>query len=225
MKKSEVIALIKANKNSQTARKINTEGQLKTYDIGLTTLRKLAKQVGRDHDLALQLWNTDVYEARIIGLLIDDPKPITREQAEEQVDDLEQGALGHVFSSCDASLAKTPFVVELAEDWIKSKDKRRRKCGYGLLYEISKMKGKKAPDDAFFLKYVKMIGDNFKKNGSVEGAFSLLGIGKRNVKLNSAALKVAKQIGPIESDKENCDPFDLEDHLTKDHLKRRLGIK
>ena len=225
MKKSEVMALIKANERSQIARKINTEGKLKTFDIGLTTLRKLAKQIGRDHSLALELWNSDVYEARVIGLLIDDPKQITRQQAEAQVEELEQGALGHVFSSCDASLAKTPFVVELAEEWIKSKHRRRRKCGYGLLYEISKMKGKKAPDDAFFLKHIKNIEEAYKKNGSVEGAFSLLGIGKRNVKLNAAALKVAKLIGPIESEDKNCDPFDLADHLSKDHLKRRLGIK
>jgi hypothetical protein len=68
--------------------------------------------------------------------------------------------------------------------------------------------------------------NTYVENGVVEGAYALLCIGKRNKKLNKAALKVAKVIGPIkhESDKK-CEPFDLTSHLTKDHLKRRLGIQ
>ena len=54
------------------------------------------------------------------------------EQAEAQVEELEGGYLAHAFSSCEAPLSKTPFVVELADKWIKSKDTTRRSCGYGL---------------------------------------------------------------------------------------------
>ena len=228
MTKAEVMALLKANRDLQVSNRTKPAAGLKSFGIGLTVLRRLAKQIGRDHALALKLWESDIYEARIIGLLIDDPKQITREQAEGQVEQLEhdQGMLAHVFSSCDAALAKTSFVVELAEDWIDSKDRRRRGCGYGLLYEVSKFKGKKAPDDAFFLKHINRVEEAYCKDGSVAGAFALLGIGKRNPKLNAAALKVAKLIGPIEYNGENnCEPFDLVGHLSKDHLKRRLGIK
>jgi hypothetical protein len=121
---------------------------LKSYGIGLTKLRKLAKQVGTDAKLAWQLWKSKIYEMRILSLLIDDPKTLTMAQAEAQVDDLAGGYLAHVFSSCDATLAKTPFVVELADRWVKSKDVVRKQCGYGLLYEISKNKKKTAPDES-----------------------------------------------------------------------------
>ena len=40
--------------------------------------------------------------------------------------------LAHVFASCDATLAKTSFVVELADKWVKNDDPVRRECGYGL---------------------------------------------------------------------------------------------
>ena len=43
---------------------------LKSFGIGLTQLRKLAKQVGRDHELALKLWDSDVYDAKVIGLIM-----------------------------------------------------------------------------------------------------------------------------------------------------------
>ena len=142
MNKTEVIALLKQHKNDAGVRKWheNSSSPLKSFGLGLTVLRKLAKQIGRDHDLAIKLWNTDIYDAKVVGLLIDDQKRITRTQAEEQVDNLNSSELAHVFSSCDATLAKSAFVVELVDDWVYNSDLVRRRCGYGLLYEVSKSK-------------------------------------------------------------------------------------
>lgn len=226
MNKAQVLELLKASSKGQKAIRTGPRGSTRSYGIGLTELRKIARKIGRDHALALELWKSDVYEARILGLLIDDPKQITRAQAEKQVEDLDEPVLAHVFSSCDASLAKVPYIVELAADWIDSKDKVRRSCGYGLLSEIAGSKKKGAPDDAFFLKYVDRIHQTFLASGKVEGAYALLCIGKRNIKLNAAALKVAREIGPVEYEGDRkCEPFDVAGHLSKDHLKRRLGIQ
>ncbi len=232
MNKTQVMALLKANKNERGIRNWqqygSPTGKLKSFGIGLTVLRKLAKQIGRDHALARQLWGSDVYDAQVIALLIDDPKQITRQQAEAQVQKLDQGMLRHVFSSCDASLAKTPFVVELSGDWIDSKDVARRVCGYGLLYEVSKSKKKNAPDDAFFLERIKHIRKSFaSENRSVLGSMggALMGIGKRNARLNAAALKVAEAIGPIKfSDDNDLEPFNVVKHLTNDGLRKKLGV-
>ena len=56
---------------------------------------------------------------------------------------------------------------------------------------------------------------------------ALVGIGKLNKKLNKAALKVAKKIGPIDFNEGTgkCDPFDPVKHLTSDYLKDKLGLK
>ncbi len=144
MTKTEVIALLKENQNERGIanwKKLGTRGcGLKSFGIGLTQLRKLAKQVGRDHKLALQLWKSEYYDAKVLGLLIDDPKQLSREQAEEQVGQLNAGMLSHVFSSCDATLPKAPFAFELACDWIDHKDAIRRRCAYGLIYALAKNK-------------------------------------------------------------------------------------
>lgn len=232
MNKTEVMALLKANQNEQGIQKWQRDsqsGELKSYGIGLTVLRKLAKQIGRDHRLAMKLCSSDVYDAQVIALLIDDPGQITREQAEEQVEKLEHGHLAHVFSSCDATLAKVPFVVELECDWINSKDSMRRRCGYGLLYEVSKSKKKSAPDDVFFLKHIGYINKSFsKEERSVNHSMgvALMGMGMRNQTLHAAALKVARKIGPLEigSDNSNCEPFDVVKHLTSDVVVKRLGL-
>lgn len=230
MTKTQVLSLLKEHQDERGMtywQKLGRKaGKLKSFGIGLTRLRKLAKQIGRDHKLALQLWNTDVYDAKVLGLLIDDPKQVTREQAEEQVDQLNAGMLSHVFASCDATLAKTPFAFELARDWVASKDAVRRRCGYSLLYELSK-KNPKGMDDEYLLGRIDHIqkaihGEEMWVREAMNTA--LLGIGKRNKTLNKAAIRAAKAIGPVDidyGDDNSCEPLDVLKHLTSDYMKSK----
>lgn len=232
MEERDVLNLLEANKNERGIRSWEQLGYdlggLKTFGIGLTQLRKLAKKIGRDHDLAEALWRADVYDAKVIALLIDDPKMITREQAEKQVEELGRaGQLAHAFASCDATLARTSFVVELADEWTRSSDVTRRMCGYGLVYEISKFKGRKAPDEAYFLGHVERISEAIESEPSnvrMAMGSALMGIGKRTVRLNAAALAVAEAVGPIEfeSASGDCEPFDVAKHLKTDRLKEKF---
>jgi 3-methyladenine DNA glycosylase AlkD len=231
MQTIEVLQLLESEKDERGIEHWEKLGPktrgLRSYGIGLTRLRKLAKQIGRDRELARSLWNTDVSDARILSLLIDDPKTITREQAEAQVDELAAG-MAHVFSSCDATLAKTPFVAELADDWIRTGDQVRRICGYGLLYEASKFTGKKAPAEDFFIEHIRRIDETIDGEPSavrLAMGTALMGIGKRSPRLNEAALAVAERVGPIEFETTSgkCDPFDVAKHLKTDRLKAKLG--
>ncbi len=223
MTKTHVVSLLKENRNERGIahwKRINdADTSLKSFGIGLTVLRKLAKQIGRDAKLAQSLWKTDIYDAKIIGLLIDDPKTITRDQVEQQVEQLGAGMLIHVFSSCDATLTKTPFAFDLAKEWMSSKDEIRRQCAYGLLYELSK-KNPKGMDDAFLLSTIQHIQAKIHSEPmwvreAMNGA--LLGIGKRSPTLNKAAIKAVKAIGPIDvdyGDDNQCEPIDVLKHLT-----------
>ena len=232
MNKPEILAYLKENQDARGIahwEKFKEEsGGLKSFGIGLTKLRRFARTVGRDAGLAKQLWTSNVYEMKIISLLVDDPKFITVEQAERQVEQLQGGLLAHVFSSCDAMLAKTPFVVELADKWIESKDPVRRRCGYGLLYEISRSRKKSAPDDEYFLAHIQRIDGTYANESTqilMSMAGALLGMGKRSKVLNKAALKIAKKIGPIDFDPDGrCDPMDVTKHLTSDYVRNKLGI-
>lgn len=231
MKKSDVMALLEENRNERGVANWENLGEgtggLESCGIGLTQLRKFAKKIGRDHGLALELWETPQHEAKVIGLLVDDPKQLTREQAEKQVEEVGAGMLAHVYSSCDATLAKAPFAFDLATDWIESEDPLRRQCGWGLLYELSKKPKHKGMTDEFCLTCIERIGNSVldevaRVRGSMAAA--LMGIGKRNRMLNKAAIKVAKAIGPVSWDDDtNCEPFDVLKHLTSDYIKQKLG--
>lgn len=233
MTKSEVFALLRKNGNARGIgnwEKLGSAtGGLKSFGIGLTQLRKLAKQVGRDHALALELWETDNHDARLVGLLIDEPKKLTREQAEAQVEEVDAGMLAHVFSSCDATLPKAEFAFDLARDWLDSDDDMRRRCACGLVYELSKNTRKKELTEAFFLDCVARIGGTITAEiptVRMAMALALIGIGKRTRDLNRAAVALAEAIGPVDYNDEDskCEPIDVLKHLTSDYLKAKLGI-
>ncbi|MDH5366137.1 MAG: DNA alkylation repair protein [Cyclobacteriaceae bacterium] len=233
MNYDELIKLLEHHRNERGIdhwNRLNPKpNSLKSFGIGLTFLRKIAKKMGRDHSFAKELWESDIYDVKIISLLIDDPKLMTKEQAELQVDQLYQGHFAHVFSSCNAALAKTSFVIPLLMDWINSDNTIRKRCGYSLLYEVSKFTKKSAPDNAFFLDRIEQILKSFKNEKNIiklAMGEALMGIGKRNLELNSAALKVAQKMSPIavNSGVTSCEPFDVVKHLTSDYIKKKLNI-
>lgn len=231
MTEAEVFALLEENQNPrgiENWNKLSETGGLSSYGIGLTVQRKLAKKIGKNRELAHQLWASNNYDAKVIGLLIDEPKQITMAQAEQQVEQLNGGMLRHVFSSCDATLAKSPVAFEAAKTWLASDDPIRRSCAFGLVYELSKKKSKAVPDE-FFMSVIDDIDTTFDQaNKKVQLAMggSLLGIGKRSKELNQAALALAEKLGPIDfnEDGQKCDPLDVVKHLTSDYLKQKLGL-
>lgn len=228
MTKSAVIALLKQSQNERGIEHWNRKPRsMRSFGIGLTQLRKLARQIGRDHSLAGKLWDSDIYDAKVVGLLIADPKQLTRAQAEKQVEALHDGMLAHVFASCSATLAKATFAFDLAQEWMESDDDMRRRCGYTLVYELSK-KNLKAMDDAYCLRRIEHIrdtihGETMWVREAMQGA--LLGIGKRNKKLNQAAIRAVKSIGSVDidyGDDNSCEPINLLKHLTSDYLKEKF---
>ncbi|HSP19901.1 MAG TPA: DNA alkylation repair protein, partial [Myxococcaceae bacterium] len=42
------------------------------YGVTVGELRTLSREIGRDHDLAAELWNSGVHEARILASIVDD---------------------------------------------------------------------------------------------------------------------------------------------------------
>jgi 3-methyladenine DNA glycosylase AlkD len=77
MNLQDVLAIVVEHQNergiSNWLKMRNTCG-LKSYGLGLTALRQLAKRIGRNRQLALECWQSDYYELKVIGLLIDEPK-------------------------------------------------------------------------------------------------------------------------------------------------------
>lgn len=84
---------------------ISTKG---TLGVNIPLLRELGKAHRRNHNLALELWQSGIHEARILASLVDDPKAVTEEQLEAWVMEIDSW---DVCDQCCANLlARTPFV-------------------------------------------------------------------------------------------------------------------
>lgn len=60
-----------------------------TYGVSVPNLRKMAKEIGRDHSLALKLWDSGIHEARILASMIDDPNQVTEKQMDTLIADFD----------------------------------------------------------------------------------------------------------------------------------------
>jgi 3-methyladenine DNA glycosylase AlkD len=51
--------------------------------VSVPNMRRIAKELGKDHQLVLELWKTGIPEARILAAMIDEPEKLTERQMEE----------------------------------------------------------------------------------------------------------------------------------------------
>lgn len=168
------------------------------YGVRVPDLRKLAKEIGKDHSLALELWQTGIHEARILAGMIDDPKLVSINQAEAWIKDFNSWDVCD--QVCMNLFDKTDFAYDKAIEWSKLKNEFEKRAGFALMACLA-WHDKKA-DDSKFIKFFPYI-----KNGSTDERnfvkkavnWALRQIGKRNETLRKEAIRLAKEIQKIKS--------------------------
>jgi 3-methyladenine DNA glycosylase AlkD len=166
--------------------------------ISMPFLRSLKKSIGTNHELALDLWETGVYEARLLAAFIADPKQITKSVMNSWVRDFDNWAICD--GVCTHCFRYTPHAHELILSWSRQKEEFIRRAGFTMIATLTVHD--KQSKNAVFLKYLPIIKKystddrNFVKKAV---NWALRQIGKRNSKLNSAAIKTAKEIQKIRS--------------------------
>ena len=225
MKLKEVLQLLQANKNERGIAHWARlgDGTMKSFGLGVTQLRQLGKKIGKDHKLALELWESDYYDARIIATIVDDPKLVTPRQVDSQIKGSMFWMLAYAY--CGNLLSRTTFAAEKAGLWVKSKDDLLRRCGYLLLYELAKTDPSWA--DSYFEPFLATIAkklqseENFVKDAMNNALFA---IGRRSAPLNKRAIDIARKIGRVEVDygDNSCQAIDCVRHLTSPALRKKL---
>ena len=169
-----------------------------SFGVSVPKLRTLAREVGRDHPLALQLWETGLHDARLLATMIDDPEEVTIDQMDRWVRDFDSWDV--VDGSCGNLFDKTPFAVAKAKDWCKREEEFVKRAGFVLMAELA-VHDKEAKDKVFLDFLPVIIGGASDSRNFVKKAvnWSLRQIGKRNLKLNKAAVSTALKIQKIES--------------------------
>ena len=171
------------------------EGRL---GVSVPDMRKLAKEIGHDHELALALWQTGIAEARIVAAMIGEADKLTEEQMEDWVKDLNSWDICD--QVCMNLFKKSALAWQKAEDWVDREEEFVRRAAFALIACLA-WYDKKANDEQC-INVLPLI-----KRGSVDERnfvkkavnWALRTIGKRNMSLNKAALKTAKEIQQLDS--------------------------
>jgi len=194
------------------------------FGIKVTTLRQLAKDIGRDHQLALDLWDSAFHEARMLATIIDDPKLVTEQQMETWIKDLyswdlTDGLAGNL-------LDKTPFAYEKAIEWSHRQPEFEKRLGFALMAWLP-VHDKKAPDEKFEIFFPQLEAESDDERIYVKKAISwaLRNIGKRSMALTVAVIPVAENIGARGSKAAKWIASDVLRELRSEKIQTRLKQK
>ena len=192
-----------------------------SFGVSVPKLRTLAREIGRDHPLAQQLWETGLHDARLLATMVDDPHQVTLEQMDKWVRDFDSWDV--VDGSCGNLFDKTPFAVSKAKEWCNREEEFVKRAGFVLMAELA-VHDKQAKDRVFLDFLPLIIGGASDKRNFVKKAvnWSLRQIGKRNLKLNKAAVSTALKIQKIESGAAKWVASDALRELKSPQLSKRL---
>ncbi len=166
--------------------------------IRVPELRGLAREIGHDHRLAQELWDTRVHEARILASMVDDPAAVTEAQMEAWVRDLDSwDVCDHV---CGNLFDRTPYAYEKAVAWSVREEEFVKRAAFALIAYLAVHD--KDADDAVFVAFLPLIErEAADERNYVKKAinWALRQIGKRNRDLNEEAIAVAERVHDIDS--------------------------
>jgi len=168
------------------------------YGVAKPKMDALARRIGKDHQLALDLWASGVHDARILAGMIDVPEEVSAVQMDRWVRDFDNwdvcdGTCCHLF-------AHTGGAWEKAVAWSKRKTEFEKRAGFALMAYLAVHD--KTADDGKYLRLLPLIrreaGDerNFVRKAV---NWALRQIGKRNLRLNAAAIREGERIKKMKS--------------------------
>jgi 3-methyladenine DNA glycosylase AlkD len=215
----------KANpKNVEGMARFGIKSTGKVLGVSTPFLRALKKSIGKNHDLALDLWQTGILEARILAAFIADSKLLKKMIVNHWVRDFDNWAICD--GVCLHCFRYTPFAHDLAKAWPKRKEEFIRRAGFTMIATLSV--ADKESDDAVFLAYLPLI----KKYATDERNYvkkavnwALRQVGKRSMKLNAAAIKMAKKIQKLDSSAAKWVASDALRELKSTAVQKRLKRK
>lgn len=161
--------------------------------IPIPSLRRLARSLGRDHQLALKLWDSGVHEARILAGMVADPNQVTSGQMDSWSKDFDSWDLCD--QVCNNLFDRTPLAYGKALDWSSAEPTFVKRAGFVLMAVLA-AHDKQAPDGAFLSFFPAIRAQANDSRNFVKKAmdWAVRQMGKRNLSLNAAALNLCTEL-------------------------------
>lgn len=161
--------------------------------LSVPAMRRIAKTLGRDHDLALELWETNIPDARIVAGMLAEPGRLTSAKMDDWVKDLASWDVCD--QVCGSAFMASPLAWSKVFEWAPRDEEFVRRSAFALLATLA-VHDKDAADECFsaaltLVEHAASDDRNFVKKAV---NWALRNIGKRNLQLNTAAVTAAQRI-------------------------------
>ena len=192
--------------------------------ISVKTLRRLAKDIGRDHELALALWQSGIHEARILASIVADPNLFKAQHARAWVKDFNSWDLCD--QCCQNLFWQIDGARELALSWVTNRREFTKRAGYTILAVLAfKSKTLTTDDIAAFLPVIEAGAADDRNFVKKAVNWALRQVGKRNPVLNQQAIACAERLLAHDEKSAHWIAHDALRELTSDNVQRRLQTR
>jgi 3-methyladenine DNA glycosylase AlkD len=190
--------------------------------VNIPEIRAIAKQTGKDHQLALSLWETGIAEAMILASMVAVPEQVTAAQMEAWVVDFNSWDVCD--QVCMNLFEKTLFAWDKVQGWSQREEEFVKRAAYALIACIA-WHNKTTPDEEFIALFPLIIAGSTDERNYVKKAVSwaLRNIGKRNANLNARALALAGDLKESDSKTARWIGSDAIRDLTSEPTRKRLA--
>jgi 3-methyladenine DNA glycosylase AlkD len=161
--------------------------------VSVADIRALAKRIGRNHALALALWKTNIYEARMLTAFIAEPTRVTPALMDRWARDFDNWAICDTF--CFHLFDKTPHAWAKVVQWSRDPREFVKRAALALLASLA-LHDKAAPDKPFLngLRLIERAATDERNFVKKAVSWALRGIGRRNLRLHAASAEVARRL-------------------------------
>jgi 3-methyladenine DNA glycosylase AlkD len=165
----------------------------KAHGISAPVLHQFAKEIGKDHQLAKELWDSGIHEARVLATLIGESEKVTEAEMERWAREFDSWDV--VDAACCYLYAQSKPAWKMTLAWSKRREEYVKRASFSLVAYLS-YKDKSAPDARFveFLRVIEREAHDERNFVKKAVNWALRNIGKRNIPLNREAILAAERI-------------------------------
>jgi 3-methyladenine DNA glycosylase AlkD len=189
--------------------------------VSVPEVRRIAKEIGKNHTLALELWKTKIAEARMVASMIADPNELASDEMDSWVKDFNSWDVCD--QVCMNLFDKTPLAWNKVIQWSEREEEFVKRAAYALIACLAWHD--KSAEDEKFIKLLPLISNAIYDNRNYvkkAASWALRHIGKRNERLHPVILKEAEQLKNNKNKTARWIGSDTVRDLTSDSILRRM---
>ena len=222
----EILKTLHSKANPENVEGMSKFGMTSINRLGISVpeMRKLAKQIGKNHAVALELWDSGIPEAQIVAALIAEPKKLSEQQMEHWVKDINSWDVCD--QVCMNLFDKSHLAWKKIHDWSQREEEFVKRTAFSLIACVAwhdKIIADEKLKELFpLIKLAATDERNFVKKAV---NWALRHIGKKNRNLNKAAIDFAYEIKKIDSKSARWIANDAIRELESEKVQSRLKEK